>query len=151
MNSEIESILNTVADICYVLPEDIVGETRRVPVVDARHIFRKIIFDEYKGKTSELERLTGIDHSNFNHSVKVFNNLVSTDITFKNKYERCNEAVSNWKTLVKGKPDIEESDYDPFIILIRMIEANHSIESIKLNLPICKNRINYLAGFKYFL
>lgn len=76
-------------------------------------------------------------------------NELSTNKIFKIKATQCTEAIKRFEDLCDNKTELE-SDYEPFIILIRMIEAGHKNEDLQLNIPRCKKRINYLAGFKYF-
>lgn len=148
-NSIFKAIQNIVAENCYISPESIIQESRKREIIDAKHIFRYELMRRFQN-TSEIGRISGeFNHSTMINSKKKYEELFQTDEAFRNKAMKCEEAIRRYESISFGKTEME-TDYEPFIVLIRMIEAGHKNSDLLMNLTRCKKRINYIAGFKYF-
>ena len=89
--TKVNFILKKSATAFNTTVEKLKSRTRERNIVYARHISRKIIYEQMKGVLSFEaigERTGGYDHSTVIHSVRTANNLIETNKEFRLKYEK---------------------------------------------------------------
>lgn len=81
--------LEIIKSVCYVLNvsiEDIIGKTRKREVVEARYIAIGIIFNSNDRITKvNIGKIFNRDHSTVIYSLRIFDDLLSCDKSFKRK------------------------------------------------------------------
>jgi hypothetical protein len=144
MKEELQKIVKICCDALKVDELQYYSESRKQEVVDCRHISKKLCSEVCKN-TSEISRILDSDHATVIHSIKKYNELHETNGCFRKKAEKCRLAININKEL--SDPI---NPYNAFIMLIAMIDGNHSLADIKCNVQACKNSINYLTGSKIY-
>ena len=82
-------ILSTVSQCCMVTLEQLRSKTRKRGIVEARQIYCKLAKKRTKYTLEQIGSAINKDHATVLHSVRTCNNLIETNINFKNKYNDC--------------------------------------------------------------
>lgn len=83
-----DEILSIVSTVFKIPTEDILRQTRKKEIVDARKAFIYTYLKRYPRTTyDELGRKIGQNHATLMHAVKVTNDLILTDKIFKQKID----------------------------------------------------------------
>lgn len=139
-----------ISEVFNISPEDIDGKSRVKEVASARHLFRHFAFELISRSPSDIARNNSLqngktDHATILHSIKKTQDLIETDRDFFKWYQKCKNAIDSHTPVTDPRNKLH-----PFLVLIAMIEANHSLEDIKANTTPCKHSINYMAGYKVY-
>jgi len=82
-----ENIMKIVAESCGVTTEQILSKVRKREIVDARHIFCKILRNEFGYPYVKIgEIVNGRDHTTAIHSVTTCNDRCKTEEGYKEHY-----------------------------------------------------------------
>ena len=82
-------ILSKISQCCMVTIEDLRGNKRNREIVEARQIFCKLAKIRTKYSLTKIGSAIKRDHATVLHSVRTCNNLIETNLNFKNKYNDC--------------------------------------------------------------
>ena len=82
-------ILSNVSQCCMVTLEQLRSKTRKREIVEARQIYCKLAKKRTKYTLEQIGSAINKDHATVLHSVRTCNNLIETNINFKNKFNDC--------------------------------------------------------------
>jgi chromosomal replication initiator protein len=82
-------ILSNVSQCCMITLEQLRSKTRKREIVEARQIYCKLAKKRTKYTLEQIGSAINKDHATVLHSVRTCNNLIETNINFKNKYNDC--------------------------------------------------------------
>ena len=82
-------ILSNVSQCCMVTLDQLRSKKRQREIVEARQIYCKLAKKRTKYTLEQIGSAINKDHATVLHSVRTCNNLIETNINFKNKYHDC--------------------------------------------------------------
>ncbi len=89
-----ETLEGNICRVFLINPIDLFGKDRDRNIIYARHLYRYFIKKHTSYSLAKLGEMSGCGHSNVINSVKVVENLVATDKSFREKFESIEKLIS---------------------------------------------------------
>lgn len=95
IKASLEEILKSVSETSGVSVEDILSRTRKLEIVDARHIFCGIARDHHQYTLKTIGNFLNRDHTTAMHAVKNFHNRSNLEEGYQELVDKILERIVN--------------------------------------------------------